>query len=404
MAEVEEEEEVKTSPEEPKEDDDYTLSSVMPVVSGRPQRDTESRKVRVDTPEERKSRFKNYLVYPVSAEPSFPGVVVSMRRYSDFKWLRDSLCSQFPGMFIPPLPPKKLFGNFDEMFVEERRVDLERFLNRVELIHPFHSNLAYTMFLCRPEASFKDGCKEVEAGIPSTVQEKTAILANLYPDLNSEDLHEEAEQDLVRIKEFFEKTKTKLLAVYNCCYEVLQTYIQSKNESLLLHNNLSELYHVEQNYPYRDSPTRLDVADEFQQWAKFHERQERYFKRHILRNIRYELQDVEAILEQILRVQDLQSQYDKWHKKAESWRNYEKDLTEKQEKQQADEFEKEKSYKEIVEICIKIVLLNDVESVWRTKIDSFKRDMYEYSNKAMQYYNEISDVWNQVEPAVKTEA
>lgn len=305
-------------------------------------------------------------------------------------------------MFIPPLPPKKLFGNFEEMFVEERRVDLERFLNRIENIHPFYKNMAYNMFLCLPEATFREGCKEVEAGLPTTIAEKATILAELYPDLHAEELHEEAEQDLVRIKEFFEKTKAKLLVVYNCCYDVLQTYIQSKNESLLLHNNLSELYHVEQNYPYRDAPTRLDVADEFNHWAQFHERQEKFFKRHILRNIRYELQDVEAILEQIQRVQDLQGQYEKAHKKAEGWRNYEKDLKEKQETQKANDFEEEKALKEIVEICIKIVLLNDVEYVWRTKIEGFKKDMYEYSNKAMQYYNQIADVWNQIESTPKT--
>jgi len=167
-------------------------------------------------------------------------------------------------------------------------------------------------------------------------------------------------------------------------------------DSLLLHNNLSELYHVEQNYPYRDSPSRLDVASGFQQWTTFHEKQEKYFRKHILRNVRYELQDVEALLAQLKRVQDIQNQYNKAHSKAESWRNFEKELTEKQEGYKTTDFENESALRNLLDICIKIVLLNDVEHIWRRKIEAFKQDMYQYSSKTMQYYNEIADVWGSV--------
>lgn len=279
------------------------------------------------------------------------------------------------------------------------------------------------MFLSRPEATFQEGAKQIDSsdasrksiaksagsifqrvGLQSAnpayaaaLDEKAKSLCQLYPELHSEELHEEAEQDLVRIKEFFEKTRNSLLTAHNCCFDVLKAYTTSKTESQLLHNNLSELYHVEQNYPYRDSPSRLDVADEFQQWAKFHEQQEKYFKRYILRNIRYELQDVESILEQIRRIEEYQVQFTRTHQRCEKWRKNEKELTEKQQNDKQNDFNEERSLRELCDICIKIVLLNDVESVWNTKIEAFKTDMYEYSNKAMQYYNTIADVWNQVD-------
>merc|ERR1719193_464508 len=100
------------------------------------------------------------------------------------------------------------------------------------------------------------------------------------------------------------------------------------------------------------------------------------------------------MLEQIARVQDLQNQYEKAHKKAESWRKQEKELNEKQEASQAADFENESTLRELVDICIKIVLLNDVETIWKTKIEAFKKDMYQYSSKAMQYYNELGDAWS----------
>jgi len=386
--------------------------------------DTRQRRaVTVDPPEERATRLKKYLVYRVTVEPQLPGVVSVFRRYSDFVWLRESLARQYPGMFIPPLPAKKMFGNFAEDFVEERRVDLERFLNRVEDIEPFPDNNSYLMFLSRPEATFQEGAKQIDGSdasrkstiksmgsifqrvglqsanpvVAAALDEKSKSLCQLYPELHSEELHEEAEQDLVRIKEFFEKTRAQLQTAHNCCFDVLKAYTTSKTESQLLHNNLSELYHVEQNYPYRDSPSRLDVADEFQQWAKFHEQQEKYFKRYILRNIRYELQDVESILEQIRRIEEYQVQFARTHQRCEKWRKNEKELTEKQQNDKQNDFNEERSLRELCDICIKIVLLNDVESVWNTKIEAFKTDMYEYSNKAMQYYNTIADVWNQVD-------
>merc|ERR1712062_549868 len=102
-------------------------------------------------------------------------------------------------------------------------------------------------------------------------------------------------------------------------------------------------------------------------------------------------------LAQINRVQSLQSQYDKAKKVAEKGRKLEKELTEKEEAKQAADFANEQALKEIVEICIKIVLLNDVETIWKTKIEAFKKDMYEYSTKAMQYYNGLADSWNGLE-------
>jgi hypothetical protein len=48
----------------------------------------------------------------------------------DFIWLRTSLEKTFPGLFIPPLPPKKALGNKGDSFVAERKEDLSRFLNR----------------------------------------------------------------------------------------------------------------------------------------------------------------------------------------------------------------------------------------------------------------------------------
>lgn len=58
-----------------------------------------------------------------------------LRRYSDFVWLYDKLQMERPGAIVPPLPEKQPVGRFSPTFVEERRVQLERFLRRVAT-HP----------------------------------------------------------------------------------------------------------------------------------------------------------------------------------------------------------------------------------------------------------------------------
>ena len=54
------------------------------------------------------------------------------RRYSDFIWLRETLCALFPTTFISQLPKKKL-GNrrFEEDFIEKRQKGLQIFLDEI---------------------------------------------------------------------------------------------------------------------------------------------------------------------------------------------------------------------------------------------------------------------------------
>lgn len=57
------------------------------------------------------------------------------RRYSDFVTLRQEMIKEYPGYVIPPLPVKRITGNIDPSFVQERKVELQLFLNDI-LRHP----------------------------------------------------------------------------------------------------------------------------------------------------------------------------------------------------------------------------------------------------------------------------
>ena len=45
--------------------------------------------------------------------------------------MKNALSSRWPGVYIPALPEKKLMGNNDDKFIEERRSLLERFMKEL---------------------------------------------------------------------------------------------------------------------------------------------------------------------------------------------------------------------------------------------------------------------------------
>lgn len=58
-----------------------------------------------------------------------------MRRFSHFVMLHTALSRRLPGIALPPLPEKQYAGRFSDDFVEARRGDLERYLNKI-VRHP----------------------------------------------------------------------------------------------------------------------------------------------------------------------------------------------------------------------------------------------------------------------------
>lgn len=53
------------------------------------------------------------------------------RRYSDFLWMRNMIVVTCPGSYVPPLPPRKIVGNFSVKFIRKRHKFLEDFLKGV---------------------------------------------------------------------------------------------------------------------------------------------------------------------------------------------------------------------------------------------------------------------------------
>jgi sorting nexin-1/2 len=54
-----------------------------------------------------------------------------LRRYSDFLWLYETLQFNNPGVVVPPVPEKNILGRFDDTFVRQRRLGLEKCIQKI---------------------------------------------------------------------------------------------------------------------------------------------------------------------------------------------------------------------------------------------------------------------------------
>jgi len=75
-------------------------------------------------------KIQGHIKYTVTGEDA-SGAFEEVRRYKEFFALRNVLLQRWPGVYIPAIPEKKMVGNKDDDFVEERRTLLERFMKEI---------------------------------------------------------------------------------------------------------------------------------------------------------------------------------------------------------------------------------------------------------------------------------
>ncbi|KAH3670983.1 hypothetical protein OGAPHI_000694 [Ogataea philodendri] len=69
------------------------------------------------------------------------------RRYKDFLWLYNQLMNNHPGYIIPPPPEKQAYGRFDEKFIENRRLALEKMLIKISKVPVLQKDYDFIIFL-----------------------------------------------------------------------------------------------------------------------------------------------------------------------------------------------------------------------------------------------------------------
>ena len=100
-----------------------------------------------------------------------------LRRYSDFDVLRESLCERFPGLYIPPIPPKKAVGNKSQVFIDERCFLLNMFLKQLSRCPYLVESLEFELFVQPKTANLQ---RELSLLPQSTPENQLAHIQKYY--------------------------------------------------------------------------------------------------------------------------------------------------------------------------------------------------------------------------------
>ena len=90
-----------------------------------------------------------HVEYQIKGQDSIGAIDVS-RRFSQFYLLRSILFERYPGIYVPPLPPKQASGNKKDNFVLERMYFLDQFLLKISSTYYIAKTPELQLFL-RPE-------------------------------------------------------------------------------------------------------------------------------------------------------------------------------------------------------------------------------------------------------------
>lgn len=96
---------------------------------------------------------KSYVTYLMQTKPF--GYKIR-KRYSDFEWLRNVICTVYVNCVIPPLCKKNYADRFSEVLISKRTRSIEKFMNGV-LNHPLirSSDIFYSFISTENEAEFE---------------------------------------------------------------------------------------------------------------------------------------------------------------------------------------------------------------------------------------------------------
>ena len=137
-------------------------------------------KVTVQNPKVVETSFftSNYITYEIITIINENLNWTVRRRYSDFLWLRTTLCNHFPRFFIPPIPGKRYGARrFQADFVEKRMHFLNEFLSNLITSETFKASEPLVSFLSiLDRMQFESKMRELSSYIPSQYVEDIRTL------------------------------------------------------------------------------------------------------------------------------------------------------------------------------------------------------------------------------------
>lgn len=161
--------------------------------------------------------LKSYIAYQLT--PSDTGIPVS-RRYKHFDWLHERLQDKYTTIPIPSLPDKQISGRYQEDFIQNRRIQLHSWVNRI-CRHPVLSNsTVWKHFItCKDEKQWKNGKRRAEKDelVGGLFFLTIQIPENVHFDYRTD-------QKLEQFSQFVAKMDESIKNAYNVSQDMIKRY------------------------------------------------------------------------------------------------------------------------------------------------------------------------------------
>lgn len=192
------------------------------------------------------------------------GPFEGQKRYNDFFHLRGAILTRWPGVYVPPIPPKKAIGNKEDKFLEERKHFLERFLLLISKDEALIKSDEFRLF-SRPSGEIDKSVQMLPSVTPDFLLDryKTQLQMSEVADHASAADHKNLINDYVAFCKTFMKTLKYMR-------DSIKGFVPASDKE---HNNYKEmialLSRFEQNVliEYTDNDVGKHVITEYEEKA-----------------------------------------------------------------------------------------------------------------------------------------
>merc|ERR1712087_293917 len=221
--------------------------------------------------------------------------------------------------------------------------------------------------------------------------EMFTLLRRLFPDLGdsaldsaSSDSEAEtaAESEVSSLKAFLVGIEAQMSVLSKSALRLFKHLNFVSKEMVSFAGAFEGLYTAESNYPYKASADRLDVRSQFSVWSDFQTAHTDSYYDNFFRSLRYEHEDVRALLELFKYYEGIDKRYKKVCAAIAKWEEMESagtDLKESQQKQRGVDRETRKELKNLVGLVREIILKNEMIGVWNSKTTAWQEKIERFT-------------------------
>lgn len=350
--------------------------------------------ISVHPPELRGSnRFNTHHVYRITSLPLVADNIY--RRYSEFVWLYDTLVSTYPGIFVPPLPPKKMLGSKDESFIEtERRPALERFLNRIARIPILSDSMAFQVFMSRTH-TFDSAQSEIKKKTQvRTFENLVQTYEYYYRDALSQELPPTIDQEFISLTEFYTEREKYLSEVAISSDELATTVAKQMKLLGKITASVQSITSVETTYPNVPPTQRVAVVDHFAQWVDDLKESESHYIADLFHSYVNELDDARTFIALLNERKNLRSRADKSRAKAMKWdAPGARCSTEKERIARAADFQQDEDDNKLIDMVSKIVYFDQYRNLWNSSVTEYNQHLTAFAESQSSFSQRAYHNW-----------